>query len=143
MKQITNLFGTGLVAMLIAASGCSPSHQPDSVTLQGTWKGQQADADAGDSPSIVFTGTNLEFRASTNEWYKATFTLHEDTNPRQLVVVITDCPFSQFVGKSANAIYRIENGTLTIAGNAPGNPAVPAAFDMPGARQLTFKAGKP
>ena len=89
-------------------------------------------------------GANLEFHgADPNEWYKATFTLHEDTTPKQLVAVITECPIPQYVGKTANAIYRIENGTLTLTGNEPGNPAVPVAFDAPGTRQIVFKIEKP
>jgi uncharacterized protein (TIGR03067 family) len=71
--------------------------------------------------------------------YKATFTLREDTNPKQLIAVVTDCPFPQYVGKTSQAIYRIENGTLTLAANEPGNPAVPANFDAPNARVILFK----
>lgn len=72
------------------------------------------------------------------EWYKATFVLREDTTPKQLQAVITDCPAPQYVGKTANAIYKIEDGKLTLTGNEPGNPAVPGSFDAPGARQIVF-----
>ena len=134
----------GLVSMLVAASGCSKSHYSDSVALQGTWKGQEARANAKGSASLVLSGANLEFHgADTNEWYKATFTLREDTNPKQLVAIITECPAPQYVGKTANAIYRVEDGTLTITGNEPGNPAMPATFDAPGARQIVFKPERP
>ena len=37
------------------------------------------------------------------------------------------------------AIYELRDGTLTITGNEPGNPAVPAGFDASGARKLVFK----
>ena len=134
----------GLAATLVAVSGCSKSHGSDSVALQGTWKGEETRFDSKGSASLVLSGVNLEFHgADTNEWYKATFTLREDTNPKQLVAVITECPAPQYVGKTANAIYRIEGGTLTLAGNEPGNPAMPAAFDAPGARQIVFKIEKP
>jgi len=144
MNRIADMLKLGVVVMLVVASGCSKSHKPDSVTLQGTWKGQEIGASAKGSASLLLSGANLEFHgANTNEWYKATFTLREDTNPKQLVAIITECPALQYVGKTANAIYRIENGTLTITGNEPGNPAVPAAFDAPDARQIVFKMDRP
>lgn len=125
---------------MVVASGCSKSPRPGSDTLQGTWKGQETGANAKGLPTLVLSGANLEFHgADTNEWYKASFILREDTNPKQLVAVITECPAPQYVGKTANAIYKIEDGTLTIAGNEPGNPAMPAAFDAPGARKFVFK----
>ena len=76
--------------------------------------------------------------ANTQEWYKATFTLREDTIPKQLEAVVTECPAPQYVGKTSHAIYKIEDGKLTLTGNEPGNPAVPGSFNAPGARQLVF-----
>ena len=81
----------------------------------------------------------MEFHgANTQEWYKATFTLREDTTPNQLEAVVTECPFPQYVGKTAHAIYKIEDGKFTLTGNEPGNPAVPASFDAQGSRQIIF-----
>ena len=74
---------------------------------------------------------------NTNEWYKGTFTVY-DTTPRQLVLSITDCPFPQYKGQASYAIYELENGKLTMAGNEPGNPTVPANFDAAGARKFVF-----
>jgi uncharacterized protein (TIGR03067 family) len=143
-RAIFTLFSLGFVVMWVAASGCSKSHPTDSVAFQGNWTGREIGANTPGSPTLVFSGTNLEFRgADTNEWYKATFTLREDTNPKQLVAVITECPFPQYVGKTSLAIYRIEDGGLRIAANEPGNPSAPANFDAPGVRQVLFKLGKP
>jgi len=104
---------------------------------QGKWRGKESGAEG--SCSLVLQGSILEFRgADTNEWYKATFSAYDST-PKQLVVLVTDCPMPQYVGKTAYAIYQLENGTLTITGNEPGNPLVPAGFDAPGARKLVFK----
>jgi uncharacterized protein (TIGR03067 family) len=123
----------------ILAGGCSKSTQPDSLVLQGTWSGQEVGLKAQGSPSLVLDGTKLEFHgANPQEWYEATYTLHEDTNPRQLDAVVTECPFAQYVGKTAHAIYKIENGKFTLTGNEPGDPAVPASFDAKGARQIVF-----
>ena len=90
-------------------------------------------------PSLILEGTKLEFHgANPNEWYKATFSLREDTSPKQLEAVVTNCPFPKYVGKTVHGIYTIENGKLKFAANEPGNPAVPASFDAKGAREFVF-----
>ena len=91
------------------------------------------------SPSLVLDGTKMEFHgANTNEWYKATFSLREDTTPKQLDVVVTDCVFPKYVGKTAHGIYKIEDGKLTLAANEPGNPEVPTSFNAQSARKFVF-----
>lgn len=134
------LLGGGATTLVLFHGG-----QPAApVTLQGKWQGKEAGDNSPGMATLVCSGSNLEFHgADPHEWYKGTFTLHPDANPKQLVMVITECPFPQYVGKTANAIYRIEDGTLTLAGNEPGDPAMPAAFDRPGDRQFVFKAAKP
>jgi uncharacterized protein (TIGR03067 family) len=134
-----NILIIALCSAGILVSGCSKPHTADSVALQGTWSGQEVGAKAQGSPSLTLDGTKLEFHgANPHEWYKATYTLREDTTPKQLEAVITDCPAPQYVGKTAHAIYKIEDGKLTLTGSEPGNPAVPASFDAQGARQIVF-----
>ena len=162
MKFKSNLLLISSVAIMFAAVGCSKNDQPDSAAksagwaaksdmaitaksdlaaIQKSWRGQEGAGAAARTNSLVLSGNNLDFHgANPQEWYKGTFTLHEDTTPKQMIVVITDCAAPQYVGKTANAIYKIENGTLTIAGNEPGNPAMPAAFDAPGTEVMTFTA---
>ena len=109
------------------------------AALQGTWTGHEAGAGGPGSVSIVIQGTNLEFHgANPQEWYKGTFTLREDTNPKQLVGVVTDCPAPQYVGKTSYAIYELKDGKFTLVGNEPGNPKVPDGFDAPGSRKFVF-----
>jgi uncharacterized protein (TIGR03067 family) len=136
-----------LCSLGILASGCSKSNpqnpgtqqKPDSAVLQGTWSGQEVGAKAQGSPSLTFSGATLEFHGGNpQEWYKGTFTLREDTNPKRLDAVVTDCPVPQYVGKTSHAIYKIEAGKFTLTGNEPGDPAVPASFDEKGARQIVF-----
>jgi uncharacterized protein (TIGR03067 family) len=162
MKITSNLLLASLMAIVFAAVGCSKKDQPESAgkstgwaaksdmaitaksdlaTIQKSWHGQEGAGAAAGTNSLVLSGNSLEFHgANPQEWYKGTFTLHEDTTPKQMIVLITDCAAPQYVGKTANAIYKIENGTLTIAGNEPGNPTMPAAFDAPGCRLITFNA---
>lgn len=121
------------------ASGCSKSPTTDASILRGKWIGQEVGAKSAGSPSLTLAGTTLEFHgANPQEWYKGTYTLREDTNPKQLDAVVTDCPVSKYVGLTAHAIYKIEDGKLTLTGNAPGNAAVPASFAAQGARQIVF-----
>jgi uncharacterized protein (TIGR03067 family) len=127
---------SGISTATAAAAARKPS---DAATLQGKWEGEEI----GNNPGpcyLTVSGKDMEFRAADpNEWYKGTFTLREDTNPRQVILVITGCSADQYVGKTTYAIYRLEGGTLTITGNEPGNPDVPAAFDSPDSRRFAFK----
>ena len=126
--------------VLLGASGCSTQNKSDADALQGTWKGQEMGAHTEGTCSLVVSGKDLEFHgANSNEWYKATFTLREDTNPKQLLGTITECPAAKYVGKSSCAIYQLEGGALTLAALGPGNPAVPSSFEAAGVRRFVFK----
>ena len=131
----------------ILVSGCSKSHtpdpvaaqKPDSVVLQGTWSGREVGITTPGSPSLIVEGSKMEFHgANTQEWYEATFSIREDTTPKQLEAVITECPFPEYVGKTTHGIYRIEDGKFTFAANEPGNPVVPVSFDAQGARKFVL-----
>ena len=139
MKNLADMtIGLSLLlsVVLLGAAGCSKTPKPDSKVLAGTWSGP----DAAGTASLVFTGTNLEFHgADAREWYKASFVLREDTNPKQLVATITACPDPAYVGKTAYAIYQVQDGVFTIAAHEPGNPAVPASFDEQNVRKISFK----
>src|SRR5580658_8081813 len=125
-----------LFSLGVLVFGRLKSFGSDSPALQGTWSGQEVGATITGSPSLTIEGAKLVFHgADTNEWYTATFKLREDKSPKQLEAVINDCPIPQYVGKTDQAIYKIENGKLTLTGNEPGNPAVPASFDAQGARE--------
>jgi uncharacterized protein (TIGR03067 family) len=112
----------------------------DSAALQGTWTGKELSADSDDPCRLLVSGQSFEFHGpDSNEWYKGTFTLREDSNPKVMVAAITECPVEKYVGKSDYAIYRFENGTLMLTAREPGNPDVPAAFDAPETRRFVFK----
>jgi uncharacterized protein (TIGR03067 family) len=130
-----------LCGAVILIAGCSTFHRSDVVTLQGAWKGRVIPGSPGHECSFLFSGKNYGFRddTDTNVWYKGTFSLREDTTPRQFIALIGGCPFPQYVGKTALAIYQIEDGTLTITGNEPGKLAAPLAFDAPDAARMELK----
>jgi uncharacterized protein (TIGR03067 family) len=132
-----NTLMIALCTLGILASGCGNPYKGDLAALQGRWSGQEIGAKSQGSPSLIIEGAKLEFHgANSNEWYKATFTLREDTNPKQLEAVVTDSSVRRYVGTTSHSIYKIEDGKLTLTGNEPGNSAVPTSFDARGARQI-------
>jgi uncharacterized protein (TIGR03067 family) len=128
------------IAVLLGASGCSTLHKSDLATLQGTWKGQEIGVNTEGECCLVVSGTTLAFvGVNTNEWYKGTFTLREDINPKKLAASITECCVPKYDGKTSYGLYRIEDGTLTLTANEPGSPAAPSGFDAPDARHFVLR----
>ena len=144
-----------LIALCIAAifaSGCSTpsesksaavasesptSPKPNSTVFEGSWNGREGPA------SLIVSGQTLEFHgADADDWIKGTFTLREDINPKQWVGTVTECAAPEVIGKKCYAIYKIEDGALTISGNQPGDSNIPQAFDAPGSREVIFKHGQ-
>lgn len=138
---IVALFATGTIVVLGKNAAPHPivaNAQSDSAALQGIWIGNEKNGPDG-SNTLTIRGSTLEFHgANPNEWYKATFTLREDTTPKQLIAVITACPAPQYVGKKGYSIYQIRDGIFTLSGNEPGKPAPPKSFDAPGGRKFVF-----
>jgi uncharacterized protein (TIGR03067 family) len=129
-----------IVVVLLGVSGCSAVHKSDSARLQGTWKGDEVGASAKGECSLVISGAHWEFRGGdTNEWFKGNFVLGEDANPKQMILTITECPASQYIGKISYALYRLENDTVTVAANEPGSTTAPLSFDAAGNRQFVLK----
>ncbi|MDB6065934.1 MAG: hypothetical protein JWR26_2142 [Pedosphaera sp.] len=127
-------------ALLLVASGRSAEDKSDMATLQGTWRGDEVGGNTKGTNYLIIRGKNFEFRgADTNEWYKGTFILMENTHPGQLLATVIKCSAPQYVGKISFAIYKLEDGKLTFTGNEPGNLNPPLSFNDPGARQFVLK----
>src|SRR5207249_4760918 len=61
--------------------------------FQGTWKGQEIGGEENATAILTVSGKNLEFHGSNpNDWYKGTFVLRKDTNPKQFIFSVSDCP---------------------------------------------------
>ena len=69
---------------------------------------------------ITITGNSLHFHRDTNFWFETTITLPAGTDPKQLHATIKGCPPAQAdsIGKVVGAIFKIEDGTLTLAAYA-------------------------
>ena len=92
--------------------------------LQGTWEGFSLSRETPDGPivkatnttTITITGDSFRFHRDTNFWFETTITLPAGKDPKQFHATIKDCPPSQAssMGKVVGAIFKIEDGTLTI-----------------------------
>src|SRR5438874_12687341 len=118
MKKAPNgQFLLGALALSFAALLSAGQSTPTPIAaelqaLQGYWEGEGA----GGKCSITITGSSLHYRAGTN-WFETTFSLPAGTDPQQLHATIKDCspPTNNSVGKVVFAIFKIEDGTLTLA----------------------------
>ena len=103
--------------------------------LQGHWEGEGA----GGKCSITIEGDSLLYR-NAQGWFKTTFTLPAGAGPRQLHATIKECspPSDSSIGTVVHAIYKIEDGTLTLADFDPaGGP--PKSFDAASNRYVVKK----
>ena len=116
---------------LTANAKCA-ANQPTNAELQllqGTWEGTWEEAGVGDQPpvkspekiTITITGNSLHYQRNTNFWFETTFTLPAGTDPKQLHATIKDSAGKDSIGKVVVAIFKIDDGTLTLAtGNGDG-----------------------
>ena len=105
-------FALSFAALLTAGQSTPTPIAAELKPLQGYWEGEGA----GGKCSITITGNSLHYRADTN-WYETTFTLPTGTDPQQLHATIKDSspPTNNAIGKVVFAIFKIEDGTLTLA----------------------------
>ncbi len=146
MNTKTIILNLMLGTAFICAAGCAHTgaHAPirlsDSDRMQGAWTGHEPGAgpDAAASHFII-AGNTFEFRGSdANEWYKGTFALKEDANPKQILITVKECSAPQYVGQASHGIYKFDGAKLIITAREPGALDMPAEFDEPGARCIDF-----
>ncbi len=120
------------VFLTIGCTSTDSTKLPDQELLQGIWIGHEVGHE-DEKCTLTVSGNNIEFRgAHPQEWYKATFTLDEKAKPKCMDTLIKECPAPKYVGKLARVIYKIENNTLTLAGNEPGVDTRPTSFERSG-----------
>ena len=138
-----------IVASFIAHAGeqrtarakCAAS-QPIAIELQrlqGTWEGVMVGDKSNDKYIITITGNSFHFHRDSNFWFATTITLRVDTDPRQLHATIKDCARGQenSVGKVVVAIFKIEDGSLTLAARGDGGEETPKSFEATEDKGLT------
>jgi uncharacterized protein (TIGR03067 family) len=128
---------------LTASAKCA-ANQPTAVELQllqGTWEGVLVGDESHEKITITITGNSFHFHRDTNFWFDTTITLPAGTDPKQLYATIKGCPPSQAssIGKVVGAIFKIEDGTLTLAtGGGDSSPeGTPKSFEATEDKGLT------
>lgn len=142
MKKIALMVSLTLVEMAVGLMGCSPKPAltGDVALLQGKWQGLEIGGRTTEPLQLETSGNSMTFRsANGREWYRATFALQEDKQPKEFVGMVTACVDPKLVGKEIHAIYRLEANTFTLKGNGPGQPSAPASFDAPDGRCFELK----
>jgi uncharacterized protein (TIGR03067 family) len=111
---------------LIRAQDASATTQPTSAQtqlLQGSWEGVQVGHESAGKYTITIAGNSLHFQGPrTDDRYEATFTLPAGTAPQQLHATITDSSDPDDIGMVVFAIFKIENGALTLVRYALNPP---------------------
>ena len=126
---------------LTANAKCA-ANQPTAVELQplqGTWEGVLVGDNAQTKITITITGNSFHFHRDTNFWFETTITLPAGTDPKQLHATIKGCPPSQAdsIGKVVGAIFKIEDGTLTLATRGGGAEETLKSFEATEDKGLT------
>ena len=93
--------------------------------LEGTWIGNETNSN--NVWTCIITGNEMDL-SSENEWYKGTFSINTQADPKELDYLLTDCFINEGVGLTVLAIYKIENNSMTFAGNEPGETSRPDSF---------------
>jgi len=149
----------GIVASCIASGGDElaakakgAANQPTAAELQplqGTWEGFVV-GDKYNKITVTISSNSLHFHRDTNFWFETTITLPAGTNPKQLHATIKGCPPSQSdsIGQVVGAIFKIEDGTLTLATGgdgaaAEGTPKRFAAIDDKGQTRYELRKVQP
>jgi uncharacterized protein (TIGR03067 family) len=122
-----------------SAAPSTPS-KVDSTSLEGKWTGVEITHDNEGPVTLTFTADTMAYQGhEANDWVKGTFSVRENTSPKQFIGVITGAESPDSIGKKVYAIYKIDDGTLTITGAAPGESDFPAEFDSEGTREFVLK----
>ncbi|MDB6132078.1 MAG: hypothetical protein JWM59_321 [Verrucomicrobiales bacterium] len=90
--------------------------------------------------TITITGNSFHFHRDANFWFDTTITLPAGTDPKQLHATIKGCPPSQAgsTGQVVVAIFRIEDGTLTLA-TGSGDGEAPKSFEATGLNRYQLR----
>ena len=122
--------------LLCLLAGCK-TMQPTAAELQplqGTWEGVMVGQEKDGKITIMITGNSLHFHRDTNFWFETTFTLPAGTDPKRLHATIKDCADKDSIGKVVLAIFKIEDGTLTLATLGDDAEETPKSFEAAGNR---------
>ena len=110
--------------------------------LQGTWEGFSLQRETGDGPiikgtnkiTVTVTGNSLHFHRDTNFWFDTTITPLAGKEPKQLNATIKRGANS--TGQVVVVIFKLEDGTLTLATDNGSAEALKVFEDAPNRYEL-------
>ena len=129
-----------IVPFFVAHAGAQPfakgkgaANQPSAVELQrlqGTWQGFMVGHEKA-TITVTISSNSLHFPRDEGFWFKTTFTQPVGTDPKQLRTTIKDAAPGQesSVGQVVGAIYKIEDGTLTLVALGGDDEEKPKSFE--------------
>jgi uncharacterized protein (TIGR03067 family) len=99
--------------------------------LEGTWEQAIGGDQSGSKYTVTVTGDSFHFHRDPNFWFATTITLPAGTDPRQLHATIRKTAPGQEdgVGTVVVAIYKIEDGILTLATSNSADDGPPKSFE--------------
>lgn len=131
---IVSIVATGLAnaGEQIPAKANAATNRPTAAELEllrGTWEGVTVGDPSNQKITITFTGNSLHFHRDSNFWFETTFTLPSGTDPRQLHATIKNsAPPTNGVGQVVRAIFKIEDGKLTLVALNDDGEEAPKSF---------------
>jgi len=116
---------------LCLLAGCTTfrSTATERQRLQGTWEGFLVGGESDGKITMTITGNSLHFHRDTNFWFETTFTLPASTEPQQLHATIKGSSDPTLIGQVVSAIFKIQDGTLTLATNQFAEQEPPKNFE--------------
>ncbi len=116
--------------IIMTAAGCKNRKVvdvTDTDRIQGTWKGKELGGSGGEW-KLVITGDQVLVDGPGPEDYTGTITLDETTSPKSARLRIDKCAVKEYIGTTANNIYKFEDDKFILAGTEPGSDTKPASF---------------
>jgi hypothetical protein len=115
---------------LVRAQAAPTTSAAAQTHLQGAWAGVSVGQESAGTYTLTITGSSLRYQGpKPEEWYEAKFTLPDGKYPQELHATITGCPRKDEVGSKVVAIFRIEDGTLSLAGADPDSDYAADPFE--------------
>ena len=123
---LSGAIALSLAALFTACRSTPTQTAPELKSLQGYWQGEGP----ADNISISITGNSLNYYARPDHWFKTTFTLPAGTDPQQLRATIKESGEKppKSVGEVVNSIFKIDDGTLTLASPSTPHAKPPKGF---------------
>lgn len=100
--------------------------------LQGAWEGIGLHNPAKQKITVMILGDLLYFHRDENFWFKTNFTLTAGTDPQQLKTNIMASSDEGIVDEEVIAIYKIEDGKMTLVTIADAEDVSITSFETTG-----------